>query len=332
MIKSDKWIIEKCTRPIDSDDSWLPMISPFVDHQVCYQDGKKILSYGVTSYGYDVTLARHFKIFTNAKNALIDPLNIQEDCFVNHEGDFCIIPPNSYILGHTNEYFNIPKNVSVICVGKSTYARCFTGDTLVKLVDGTHIAFKDMDFTKTYRGYGLDAVGVIKEVDLVAPRLVGHESVLRVHLSNFDYVDVTPDHRFCMWDHTVKRADQLLSGDLFHAPAYNTPAVSVVEVKALPGTHDVYCLTSPETGNFVLSSGVVVENCAAIVNVTPIEAGFSGQVVIEIANASTLPLKVYANQGISQFIFFESDEYCKTSYADRQGKYQGQTGITLSKG
>jgi dCTP deaminase len=196
-------------------DKFKPMIEPFVPHQVKTRYGdmvariamgevpvgsdfdgdpewneKRIISYGSSSFGYDVRLDRKFKIFSNLKSALIDPLNMQDDCYVDHEGDFCIIPPNSYILGHTPETFNIPRNVSVICVGKSTYARA-----------------------------------------------------------------------------------------------------------------------------------------GAIVNVTPIEAGFQGQVVIEISNSTPLPLKVYAGMGISQFIFFESDEECEVSYADRKGKYQGQSGI-----
>lgn len=188
--------------------SFKPMIEPFepnqvrertiiIDnglHQASETETQRVISYGTSSYGYDVRLGNTFKIFSNAKNALIDPLNMSDDCYIDHVGDFCIIPPNSYILGHTIETFDIPRNVSVICVGKSTYARA-----------------------------------------------------------------------------------------------------------------------------------------AALVNVTPIEAGFKGQVVIEIANASTLPLKVYANMGIAQFIFFESDEACEVSYADRNGKYQNQTGITTAR-
>jgi dCTP deaminase len=154
----------------------------------------KVISYGLSSYGYDVRLANKFKIFTNIKNALIDPLEMSDDCYIDHEGDHCIIPPNSYILGHTVETFDIPRDVMVICVGKSTYARC-----------------------------------------------------------------------------------------------------------------------------------------AAIVNVTPIEPGFKGQVVIEISNASPLPLKVYAGQGIAQFMFLQGGEPCQVSYADRRGKYQGQTGVTTAR-
>lgn len=171
-----------------------PMISPFVPNQVREVDNRKIVSYGLASYGYDVRLADEFKIFTNVRNAIIDPLNPDPDCFVEHKGDYCIIPPNSYILGHTIETFRIPRDVMVVCVGKSTYARL-----------------------------------------------------------------------------------------------------------------------------------------AAIVNVTPIEPEFEGSVVIEIANGSPLPLKVYANQGIGQFLFFKGDRPCEVSYADKGGKYQGQTGLTLAR-
>lgn len=185
-----------------------PMISPFVPHAVreepfeyksedspCSETGvKKIVSYGLSAGGYDVRLAHKFKIFTNVRNALIDPLNVTEDCYVEVEGDHCIIPPNSYILGHTMETFDIPRDVMAICLGKSTYARL-----------------------------------------------------------------------------------------------------------------------------------------ASIVNVTPIEPGFKGDVVIEIANCSPLPLKVYAGQGIAQFVFFKLDRPCKVSYADKGGKYQGQSGLTTAR-
>lgn len=197
MIKSDKWIKSKCQAPKIHIDEFVPMIAPFEPKNIRFAEtsGDKILSYGTSSFGYDVTLQDDFRIFTNINSTIIDPLNFDEKCLQEFKGDVCIIPPNSYILAVTREYFNIPRNVMVICVGKSTYARC-----------------------------------------------------------------------------------------------------------------------------------------GAIVNVTPIEPGFSGHVVIEISNATSLPMKVYANQGIAQFMFFESDEECEISYADKAGKYQGQTGVTLAKG
>lgn len=171
-----------------------PMITPFIPQQVRVEDGRPIISYGLSSAGYDVRLARKFKIFTNINNALIDPLNPDPAMYVEHEGDFCIIPPNSYILGHTVETFKIPEDLLAICLGKSTYARL-----------------------------------------------------------------------------------------------------------------------------------------ASIVNVTPIEPGFEGDVVIEIANLSPLPLKVYAGMGIAQFLFLKMDEACEVSYKTRGGKYQGQRGLTTAR-
>lgn len=155
-----------------------------------FEVGKKIVSYGTSSFGYDVRLADEFKIFTNINSTVIDPLNFDQRNCVDFKGDVCIIPPYSYVLGRTIERVKIPRDVMVVCLGKSTYARC-----------------------------------------------------------------------------------------------------------------------------------------GAIVNTTPIEAGFEGTVVIEISNATSLPMKVYANMGIAQFLFFQSDEECETSYADRGGKYQGQSGL-----
>jgi len=173
--------------------NWKPMIEPFVPGQVREENGKKILSYGTSSFGYDVRLQPKFKIFTNINNSLIDPLNVSDDCYVDFEGDSVIIPPNSYALAPTVEYFRIPNDVMVVCVGKSTMARL-----------------------------------------------------------------------------------------------------------------------------------------AGLVNVTPIEPGFEGQVVIEIANGSPLPLKVYANQGIAQFMFFKGNEPSENPY-DKSRKYFGQTGITTAR-
>lgn len=170
-------------------------------HQV-HQEEVKVISYGLTSYGYDVRLkAEEVKVFTNANGRIVDPMAPDEDCFINaaiHETDkglkYFILPPNSYALASTMEWFKIPRNVSVVCLGKSTYAR----------------------------------------------------------------------------------------------------------------------------------------SCA-IVNVTPIEAGFEGEVVIEISNGSTLPIMIYLETGIAQFQFFRGDQECKVSYADGNRKYQGQRGVTLSK-
>ena len=166
------------------------MIEPFVEKQT--RDG--VISYGLSSYGYDARCAPDFKIFTNVDTAMVDPKGFSEDNFVTREQDVCIIPPNSFVLTHTVEYFKIPDDVLVICLGKSTYARC-----------------------------GL------------------------------------------------------------------------------------------------------------IVNVTPLEPGWEGHVTLEISNTTPNPAKVYANEGVAQFLFFKGSKPCEVSYADRAGKYMGQRGVTLPK-
>ena len=170
------------------------MIEPFEAGQVRYEDGQKLISYGTSSYGYDVRCSREFKVFTNINSATGDPKAFDSNSFVDVESDVCVIPPNSFALARTVEYFRIPRNVLTICLGKSTYARC-----------------------------------------------------------------------------------------------------------------------------------------GIIVNVTPLEPEWEGHVTLEFSNTTTLPAKIYANEGVAQMLFFESDEVCETSYADRGGKYQGQTGVTLPK-
>ena len=105
----------------------------------------------------------------------------------------------------------------------------------------------------------------------------------------------------------------------------------VLAVREVAGDHDVYCLTVPEAGNFALEAGIFVLNCGIIVNVTPLEPEWEGNVTLEFSNTTPLPAKIYANEGVAQVIFFESDEVCETSYKDRGGKYQGQQGVTLPK-
>jgi dCTP deaminase len=188
MILTDKQIKELCIK-----DN--PMVYPFIDEQVTKDDdGLKVLSYGLSSAGYDVRLSDEFKVFTNINNVIIDPLDFNDQSLVSVKKDICIIPPNSYVLGRTIETFDLPKNILALCVGKSTLARC----------------------------------------------------------------------------------------------------------------------------------GLIINN-------TCINPGFRGQVVIEIANCTSLPIKIYANQGIAQLLFFRSSEDCETSYKDKKGKYQDQTGITLPK-
>jgi dCTP deaminase len=180
VIKSDRWI-----RRMAGEKG---MIKPFEDRQV----RKGGISYGLSSYGYDIRIADEFKIFTNINTTIVDPKSFDPRSFVDVQGEVAVIPPNSFALGRSVEYFKIPRNVLTICVGKSTYARC-----------------------------------------------------------------------------------------------------------------------------------------GIITNVTPFEPEWEGYVTLEISNTTPLPAKIYANEGIAQVLFFESDESCETSYADRQGKYQGQQGIVL---
>jgi dCTP deaminase len=182
MIMSDNWIRETSKSRA--------MIEPFVEKQT--REG--VISYGLSSYGYDARVAREFKIFTNVDSAIVDPKAFSPRSFVDRETDICIVPPNSFALSTTVEYFRIPRDILVICLGKSTYARC-----------------------------------------------------------------------------------------------------------------------------------------GIIVNVTPLEPEWEGHVTIEISNTTPLPARIYAGEGICQFLFFKGDQPCEISYADRAGKYMRQRGVTLPR-
>ena len=184
-IKSDKWIRRMAAKG---------MIEPFEAGQVKEAKGRRVVSYGTSSYGYDIRCSTEFKIFTNINSTIVDPKEFDAKNFVDYTGEVCIIPPNSFALARTVEYFRIPRNVLTICLGKSTYARC-----------------------------------------------------------------------------------------------------------------------------------------GIIVNVTPLEPEWEGHVTLEFSNTTPLPAKIYANEGIAQMLFFESDEECEVSYADKKGKYQGQKTLTLPK-
>lgn len=186
-IKADRWIREMATKH--------GLIEPFADQQIRHSDGgAKAVSFGLSSYGYDIRVSDEFKIFTNLHNTVIDPKNFASNAFVDIRTHECIIPPNSFALARSVEYFRIPRNILTICLGKSTYARC-----------------------------------------------------------------------------------------------------------------------------------------GIIVNVTPFEPEWEGHVTLEISNTTPLPAKIYANEGIAQVIFFQSDEHCETSYKDRKGKYMHQQGIVVPK-
>jgi deoxycytidine triphosphate deaminase len=465
------------------------MIEPFEPGQVrVAADGHKIVSYGTSSYGYDVRCADEFKIFTNINSTIVDPKKFDEKSFVDFRGDVCIIPPNSFALARTVEYFRIPRNVLVATLGKSTYARCFRGDTRVALVDGTAATLEEMarghDAGALYWGYSIGPGGMLMVTLLDAPRFIGRDALLEIMLDNGERIHATPDHLFMRRNGRMAQARTLRPGDslmplyrdlhrgyemvyqpvdgylhpthrladewnlrhemyadtagthrhhrdfnrrnnrppnivrmeasehirLHNAESYGEDfdprahgaAIQaslqrraqdpqwredyrrmqstrsrefwseeryagsirgaadlldcdrsvfrrfpdaltefrglaryrnhkVTALRDLAGEHDVYCLTVPEAGNFALEAGVFVRNCGIIVNVTPLEPEWEGHVTLEFSNTTPLPAKIYANEGVAQMLFFESDEVCATSYKDRGGKYQGQRGVTLPK-
>jgi len=387
-IKSDNWI-----RRMARDHG---MIEPFAAEQVRHVEGRKIVSYGTSSYGYDVRCAGEFKIFTNINSTIVDPKQFDEKSFVDLSADVCIIPPNSFALARTVEFFRIPRSVLTVCVGKSTYARCFRGDTRVALVDGSAPTLEEMarrhESGESFWGYSIGPNGRLIVSLLEAPRLIGRDCLMELTLDNGARIRATPDHLFMRRDgrmaqcHTLRTGDALmplyrdatrgyevvyeplnghrsathrlaaewhLRKEVYEAAAgthrhhldfnrrnnqewraVSSPAYrnhQVVAVRELRGQHDVYCLTVPEAGNFALEAGVFVHNCGIIVNVTPLEPEWEGHVTLEFSNTTPLPAKIYANEGVAQMLFFESDEVCSTSYKDRGGKYQGQRGVTLPK-
>lgn len=229
-IKSDKWIRDKCEA---LPRGVKPMIDPFEAGQVRYRiprgddgrlvlgseyDPQKVISYGTSSYGYDIRCAREFKIFTNVHSTIVDPKNFDEKSFVDFEGDSCIIPPNSFALARSVEYLRIPRDILVVCLGKSTYARCFSGSTKVALVSGESLSFKDMvrqaKEGKRFFGYGISPESGIKVVELEAPRKIAkNEKLLRVTLDNGESIDCTPDHKFLTRSRGYVQAKELTVGN-----------------------------------------------------------------------------------------------------------------------
>lgn len=382
-IKPDRWIAKMAKEH--------GMIEPFEEGQV--RDG--VISYGLSSYGYDLRVSDEFKIFTNVFTATVDPKEFDPRSFVDHQGDICVVPPNSFALARSVEYFRIPRNVLTICLGKSTYARCFRGDTRVALVDGSAPTLEEMaeraEEGEMFWGYAMGRYGRIQVALLEAPRYIGRDALLEIELDNGRKVRCTPDHEFLRRDGRRAQADDLRPGDSLmplyrsdtggyesiyqpstgelepigrmveawisrnaraneppewesHSSSREDPSCrsperldvqpvnhKIQSIRPLPGDHDVYCLTVPEAGNFALDAGVFVGNCGIIVNVTPFEPEWEGHVTLEISNTTPLPAKIYANEGLAQVLFFESDEECETSYRDRGGKYQSQRGVTLPK-
>src|SRR6267154_6243798 len=196
------------------------MIEPFEAGQVRQVDGHKIVSYGTSSYGYDVRCTDEFKIFTNINSTIVDPKNFDEKSFVDFKGPVCIIPPNSFALASTVEYFKIPRNVLVATLGKSTYARCFAGDTRVALVDGTSPTLEEMakrhEAGEIFWGYSIGENGRMIVSLLDAPRFIGRDSLLEIELDSGERIHATPDHQFMRRDgrmaaaHTLRPRDALM--------------------------------------------------------------------------------------------------------------------------
>jgi len=553
-------------RPIDDADlfDWQPMIEPFEPNQIKFKNDPDIdlktpvISYGNSSFGYDVRAADEWEIFTNINSAVVDPKAVDSNCLKTVKADSILIPPNSFALARTVEYFRIPRDVLVVCLGKSTYARCFTGDTKVALVDGRSLSFKEMAKRakdgERFFGYTIRPNGSMGVEELVAPRKTGKkEKLVAVRLDNGEKIRCTPDHKFMLRDGSYMEAQDLYPGvslmplmryeargyemtycpkrgclagthrmadawnlrngvyakrknqhrhhrdhdrrnnnpynikrmsaskhirmhnaEKFSDPGYmefhtsqikkglskyiaNNPEKwlaaqrqkrvdfwqeeqyaesrermlkkrnktlssaehrqgcrdrmlariksaalkgevaferrsgedhhnhrgdltdkrvmrafkeigtvvgaadflnvskqtlyrrfedlitkaqqkgylacnhKVLSVTRLKKRRDVYCVTVPNTHNFALEAGVFVHNCGIIVNVTPLEPEWEGHVTLEFSNTTNLPARIYANEGVAQMLFFQSDEECEVSYKDRGGKYQGQTGVTRPK-
>ncbi|MEL6526667.1 MAG: dCTP deaminase, partial [Chloroflexota bacterium] len=204
-LKPDHWIREMAQKH--------GMIEPFADGE----SREGIISYGVSSYGYDMRIADEYKIFTNVHSAIVDPKQFDPQSFVDFKGDICIIPPNSFVLARSIEYFRIPRSVLCICLGKSTYARCFSGDTRVALADGTSPTLEEMarrwDDGELFWGYGINQFGRIVITNFEAPRLIGQDSLLEVTLDNGETIRCTPDHKFLRRDGQLVEADALRPND-----------------------------------------------------------------------------------------------------------------------
>lgn len=252
-VLSDKQIHDLCINNTGSS----PLIDPFVNGQIKENEkGEKIVSYGLSSFGYDLRLGRKFKIFTNVNNSIIDPKNFTEDSFVDFEGDVCIIPPNSFVLAYSEERIALPRNVVGIVLGKSTYARCFTGDTKVALVNGTSVSFKDMveRYKKGERfwGYSVDERTRVVVSELTIPRLIGREKVIEIELDNGEKIKATKDHKFMLLDGTYKQAKDLVEGASL-MPLYRTvtrgyEAVVQPHSYAMTSTHYLSDIWNLENG------------------------------------------------------------------------------------
>lgn len=301
------------------------------------------ISFGLTSFGYDARLAPEYRVFNSQPKAdeIIDPKHFDSAICERHSGDTCIIPPHGFLLGHTIEYFKIPKDISVICLGRSTYARCFTAQTTVLLHDGSTDTFENL-YKRQNLGEVLTGVSInptTKEKvnnPLTQIRPMGMDTVVEVTFSDGSVAYPTADHEFLTYDTdgsiTLTPAVDLNAQTPLVQFTYNTSeTLSVVTVIAQATEQTVYCLTEAEFGNFALGNGAIVSNCACIVNVTPLEPEWEGQVTLELSNTANRPLRVYGNEGVCQFLFFRGIDAAEISYKDKDGKYMGQRGVTYAR-
>lgn len=191
------------------------MIEPFEEKLV----RQGVISYGLSSFGYDIRVADEFLIFTTATGQLtvVDPKSIDEKAMMRYRGDVCIIPPNSFALARSVEYFRMPRNVLGLCLGKSTYARCFRGDTRVALVDGTAPTLEEMatrsETGELFWGYSVGPFGRIQVTLLEAPRYIGRDALVELTLDNDLPIHCTPDHIFILRDGRTIQAGDLRPGD-----------------------------------------------------------------------------------------------------------------------
>jgi dCTP deaminase len=211
-LKPDHWIRQQA-----HDHN---MIDPFVDKQT--RTG--VISYGLSSYGYDMRVADEYKIFTNVHSAIVDPKDFVPESFVDFQGDVCIIPPNSFVLARSVEHFEIPRNTLAVTMGKSTYARCFRGDTRVALADGSTPTLEEMakraESDEKFWGYSIGRFGRIIMTLLEAPRYIGQDALLEITLDNDEKIRCTPDHQFVTRDgrmvqaHNLRPQDALMPFDM----------------------------------------------------------------------------------------------------------------------
>ena len=192
------------------------MIEPFEDRLVRTAENQQVISYGLSSFGYDLRCADEWKIFTNVNSAIVDPKHFDERSFVDVKAGEIIIPPNSFALARSLEYMKIPDNVMVVALGKSTYARCFSGDTRVALADGRALTFKQMAAGaaggELYFGYSVGRHGQVIVTELVAPRRIGRDRLLELTLDNGQTIQATPDHEFMLRGGQMKTAAELRVG------------------------------------------------------------------------------------------------------------------------